>query len=204
MINEYFKLCCDHESRLQTIIEKEIPVELNDIIEYDDFYFDIDYDEKSKLVKNFTNDLDAINHECDLSGIYAVSTTPAVKYDATKILEVVNLAYEQRRACEAMFARCYEDVDNQSLDDLFKEVFQLVVFLAQSLEAFLERVRREKLSKRYRSVADMLGEMQDIRWIEHVEGKPAVSILTDRQRAVCWAFDFECPDLNAPAPRFRW
>lgn len=50
----------------------------------------------------------------------------------------------------------------------------------------------------------MLGEMQDIRLVEHEKGKPAITVLTDRQRAVCWAFDFECPDLCPPPQRTRW
>ena len=202
--NDSIKSFFYRKSSLESILNNATKIESDDLSEYDDEIFDIEYDEKRKLIKNFSTYNNVATHEHRFSGLYTVTTTPVVKYNSPKILEIVNLAYEKTTSCEAMFARCYDDVDNRKLLDLHKEVFHLLVFLAQSLLAFLEAVRREKLAARYRSVADMLGEMQDIRLVEHEKGKPAITVLTDRQRAVCWAFDFECPDLCPPPQRTRW
>lgn len=144
--NDSIKSFFYRKSSLESILNNATKIESDDLSEYDDEIFDIEYDEKRKLIKNFSTYNNVATHEHRFSGLYTVTTTPVVKYNSPKILEIVNLAYEKTTSCEAMFARCYDDVDNRKLLDLHKEVFHLLVFLAQSLLAFLEAVRREKLA----------------------------------------------------------
>lgn len=73
-----------------------------------------------------------------------------------------------------------------------------ILFVAQILGCYLSNVRKDKLNDKYDSVADVLGEMRPIRYIEHPNTKGFITPFVGGQVTICEAFGFEIPEGCAP------
>ena len=73
-----------------------------------------------------------------------------------------------------------------------------ILFVAQILGCYLGNIRKTKLNEDFDSIADVLGEMRPIRYIEHPNTKGFITPFIGRQVDICEAFGFDIPEGCAP------
>ena len=73
-----------------------------------------------------------------------------------------------------------------------------ILFVAQILGCYLGNIRKSKLEDQFDSIADVLGEMRPIRYIEHPNTEGFITTFVGKQVDICEAFEFEIPEGCAP------
>ena len=73
-----------------------------------------------------------------------------------------------------------------------------ILFVAQILGCYLGNIRKSKLEDQFDSIADVLGEMRPIRYIEHPNTEGFITPFVGKQVDICEAFEFEIPEGCAP------
>ena len=73
-----------------------------------------------------------------------------------------------------------------------------ILFVAQILGCYLANVRKTKLADEFESIADVLGEMRTIRYIEQPNTKGFLTPFIGRRVDLCQAFKFDIPEGGTP------
>ena len=186
----------DQKKALQDILWEGIPLDDDATIQRIYRFYDLEYDEKTRLLKSFKLNEDKVKRARRESGFFA-NTTHGVDFDAMTTQNHYKLRDEQEKYFAMMKGLMGAD-RQRNWSELGKEGRLLILFVSQVIGCYIAHVRKTKLDKDYHSLQSILDEMRPIRYIEHSNTKPAITPFVGDQVKICEAFGFEIPDGCAP------
>lgn len=152
--------------------------------------YNLDYDEKSRILKGFSiNEREVMLREAE-AGFFA-NTTLKIKGGAIE----ANRHYKLKNKQEKYFALLKGAFDGIQRIHTNCEIngMSFILFVAQILGCYLNNACATKLSK-YGSVADILKEMRPIRYIGHSRTQGRLSPFSKKQAEICTHLGFSVPE----------
>ena len=186
----------DQKKALQEILWEGIPLDDDATIKRIYRFYDLEYDEKTRILKSFKLNDDKVKRARRESGFFA-NTTHGVDFDAMTAQNHYKLRDEQEKYFAMMKGVMGAD-RQRNWSELGKEGRLLVLFVSQVIGCYIANIRKTKLYKDYHSLQSVLDEMRPIRYIEHPNTKPAITPFVGDQVKICEAFGFEIPEGCAP------
>ena len=186
----------DQKKALQEILWEEIPLDDDATIKRIYRFYDLQYDEKTRILKSFKLNDDKVKRARRESGFFA-NTTHGVDFDAMTAQNHYKLRDEQEKYFAMMKGVMGAD-RQRNWSELGKEGRLLVLFVSQVIGCYIANIRKTKLYKDYHSLQSVLDEMRPIRYVEHPNTKPAITPFVGDQVKICEAFGFEIPEGCAP------
>ena len=186
----------DQKKALQEILRDRIPLDDDTTIKRIYRFYDLEYDEETRILKRFTLNETKVNRAKRESGFFA-NTTHGVDFDAMTAQNHYKLRDEQEKYFAMMKGVMGAD-RQRNWSELGKEGRLLILFVSQVIGCYIQHIRKTKLDKDYHSLQSVLDEMRPIRYIEHPNTKPAITPFVGDQVKICEAFGFEIPDGCAP------
>ena len=186
----------DQKKALEEILRDRIPLDDDATIKRIYRFYDLDYDEETRILKSFTLNTVKVNRAKRESGFFA-NTTHGVDFDAMTAQNHYKLRDEQEKYFAMMKGVMGAD-RQRNWSELGKEGRLLILFVSQVIGCYIQHVRKTKLDKDYHSLQSVLDEMRPIRYIEHPNTKPTITPFVGDQVKICDAFGFEIPDGCAP------
>ena len=186
----------EQKQALETILHDEIPLDDDITIKRVYRFYNLTYDENTRILKSFTLDEKKVSRTRRESGFFA-NTTLGVTFDAMTAQNHYMLRDEQEKYFAMMKGIMGAD-RQRNWSQLGKEGRLLILFVSQIIGCYLSYIRKTKLSKDFHSVQSVLDEMRPIRYIEHPNTTPMITPFVGKQIDICNAFGFEVPDGCAP------
>ena len=186
----------EQKKALQEILREGIPLDDDVTIKRVYRFYDLVYDEETRILKNFTLNDEKVNRARRESGFFA-NTTHGVDFDAMTTQNHYKLRDEQEKYFAMMKGVMGAD-RQRNWSELGKEGRLLILFVSQVIGCYLAYVRKTTLYKDYHSLQSVLDEMRPIRYIEHPNTKPAITPFVGDQVKICEAFGFEIPEGCVP------
>ena len=186
----------DQKKALQEILREGIPLDDDATIKRIYRFYDLEYDEKTRLLKSFKLNEDKVKRARRESGFFA-NTTHGVDFDAMTAQNHYKLRDEQEKYFAMMKGVMGAD-RQRNWSELGKEGRLLILFVSQVIGCHIAHVRKTKLFKDYHSLQSILDEMRPIRYVEHPNTKPTITPFVGDQVKICEAFGFDIPDGCAP------
>ena len=186
----------EQKKALQEILRDEIPLDDDITIKRIYRFFDLEYDEETRVLKSFKLNEEKVYRARRESGFFA-NTTHAVDFDAMTAQNHYKLRDEQEKYFAMMKGVMGAD-RQRNWSELGKEGRLMILFVSQIIGCYIAHIRKSKLSKDYPSLQSVLDEMRPIRYIEHPNTKPVITPFVGDQVKICEAFGFEIPDGCAP------
>ena len=186
----------EQKKALQEILRKEISLDDDVTIKRVYRFYDLVYDEETRILKSFTLNEEKVNRAQRESGFFA-NTTHGVDFDAMTAQSHYKLRDEQEKYFAMMKGIMGAD-RQRNWSELGKEGRLLILFVSQVIGCYLAYIRKTKLYKDYHSLQSVLDEMRPIRYIEHPNTKPVITPFVGDQVKICEAFGFEIPEGCAP------
>jgi len=186
----------EQKKALQEILRDEIPLDDDITIKRIYRFFDLEYDEETRVLKSFKLNEEKVYRARRESGFFA-NTTHGVDFDAMTAQSHYKLRDEQEKYFAMMKGVMGAD-RQRNWSELGKEGRLMILFVSQVIGCYIAHIRKSKLSKDYHSIQSVLDEMRPIRYIEHPNTKPVITPFVGDQVKICEAFGFEIPDGCAP------
>ena len=186
----------DQKKALQEILREGIPLDDDATIKRIYRFYDLQYDEKTRILTSFKLNDDKVKRARRESGFFA-NTTHGVDFDAMTAQNHYKLRDEQEKYFAMMKGVMGAD-RQRNWSELGKEGRLLILFVSQIIGCYIAYVRKTKLDKDYHSLQSVLDEMRPIRYVEHPNTKPAITPFVGNQVKICEAFGFDIPDGCAP------
>jgi len=186
----------DQKEALQEILCEGTPLDDDATIKRIYRFYDLQYDERSRVLKSFKLNDDKVKRARRESGFFA-NTTHGVSFDAMTAQNHYKLRDEQEKYFAMMKGVMGAD-RQRNWSELGKEGRLLILFVSQVIGCYIAHIRKTKLDKDYHSLQSVLDEMRPIRYIEHPNTKPMITPFIGDQVKICEAFGFEIPDGCAP------
>ena len=186
----------EQKAALQEILREGIPLDDDVTIKRIYRFFDLAYDEKTRLLKSFSLNEEKVKRARRESGFFA-NTTHGVDFDAMTAQDHYKLRDEQEKHFSMMKGIMGAD-RQRNWSELGKEGRLLILFVSQVIGCYMAYIRKTKLNKDFHSLQSILDEMRPIRYIEHPNTKPMITPFVGNQVKICEAFGFDIPDDCAP------
>lgn len=181
---------------LDEILTRQIPLDDDVTVKRAYCYFKLDYNKATRILKSYALDEKKIARKKQEAGFFANTT---LKMDADPM--VAQHHYRLRDEQEKYFSmmKGLMGADRQrNWSESGKTGRLFILFVAQILGCYLGNIRKTKLADAFDSIADILGEMRPIRYIEHPHTKGFITPFVGKQIDICEAFGFEIPEGCAP------
>lgn len=159
-------------------------------------FYDLEYDEKTRLLKSFKLNNEKVKRAKRESGFFA-NTTHAVDFDAMTAQNHYKLRDEQEKYFAMMKGAMGAD-RQRNWSELGKEGRLLILFVSQVIGCYIAHIRKTKLDKDYHSLQSVLDEMRPIRYVEYPNTKSSVTAFVGDQVKISETFGFMIPDGCAP------
>ena len=186
----------DQKAALQEILRDGTPLDDDATIKRIYRFYDLVYDEKTRVLKSFTLNNEKVKRARRESGFFA-NTTHGVDFDPMTAQDHYKLRDEQEKYFAMMKGVMGAD-RQRNWSELGKEGRLLILFVSQVIGCYIAYIRKTKLFKDYHSLQSVLDEMRPIRYVEHPNTKQAITPFVGDQVKICEAFGFEIPDGCAP------
>ena len=181
---------------LEKLMADQIPLDDDATIRRAYCYYKLEYTETTRLLKSFTLDEKKVSRKKREAGFFA-NTTMRIKADPMTAQHHYRLRDEQEKYFSMMKGLMGAD-RQRNWSESGKTGRLFILFIAQILGCYLANVRKSKLADDFDSIADVLGEMRPIRYIEHPNTKGFITPFIGRQVDICQAFEFDIPEGCAP------
>ena len=184
------------QKALEKLLEEQLPLDDDATIRRAYCYYKLEYNETTRLLKNFSLDEKKIERKKREAGFFA-NTTLKINADPMIAQHHYRLRDEQEKYFSMMKGLMGAD-RQRNWSESGKTGRLFILFVAQILGCYLGNIRKTKLEDQFDSIADVLGEMRPIRYIEHPNTKGFITPFVGRQVDICEAFGFEIPEGCAP------
>ena len=181
---------------LEKLLKDQFPLDDDITIKRAYCYFKLDYNETTRLLKGFSLDEKKVNRKKREAGFFA-NTTLQIDADPMAAQHHYRLRDEQEKYFRMMKGLMGAD-RQRNWSESGKTGRLFILFVAQILGCYLGNIRKTKLNEDFDSIADVLGEMRPIRYIEHPNTKGFITPFIGRQVDICEAFGFDIPEGCAP------
>ena len=181
---------------LEKLLKDQFPLDDDITIKRADCYFKLDYNETTRLLKGFSLDEKKVDRKKREAGFFA-NTTLQIDADPMAAQHHYRLRDEQEKYFRMMKGLMGAD-RQRNWSESGKTGRLFILFVAQILGCYLGNIRKTKLNEDFDSIADVLGEMRPIRYIEHPNTKGFITPFIGRQVDICEAFGFDIPEGCAP------
>ena len=181
---------------LDKLLKDQLPLDDDVTIKKAYCYFKLDYNETTRLLKGFSLDEKKVDRKKREAGFFA-NTTLQIDADPMAAQHHYRLRDEQEKYFRMMKGLMGAD-RQRNWSESGKTGRLFILFVAQILGCYLGNIRKTKLNEDFDSIADVLGEMRPIRYIEHPNTKGFITPFIGRQVDICEAFDFDIPEGCAP------
>lgn len=160
-------------------------------------WFDIEYDRKSRLVKNFTLNEQKAGKARRTSGFYAIATL-GMDLTAMRTWELYGLRDEQEKYFQQMKGQLGCDRQrNWSEEGKTGRLF--ILFAGLVLSSYVRHIwKSTDLHKKFSSSLEVFDEMRPIRCVEHTGKAKHITPFVGGQIDIANAFGFKIPDNCAP------
>ena len=181
---------------LEKLLKDQFPLDDDITIKKAYCYFKLDYNETTRLLKGFSLDEKKVDRKKREAGFFA-NTTLQIDADPMAAQQHYRLRDEQEKYFRMMKGLMGAD-RQRNWSESGKTGRLFILFVAQILGCYLGNIRKTKLNEDFDSIADVLGEMRPIRYIEHPNTKGFITPFIGRQVDICEAFGFDIPEGCAP------
>ena len=181
---------------LEKLLKDQFPLDDDITIKRAYCYFKLDYNETTRLLKGFSLDEKKVDRKKREAGFFA-NTTLQIDADPMAAQHHYRLRDEQEKYFRMMKGLMGAD-RQRNWSESGKTGRLFILFVAQILGCYLGKIRKTKLNEDFDSIADVLGEMRPIRYIEHPNTKGFITPFIGRQVDICEAFGFDIPEGCAP------
>ena len=181
---------------LEKLLKDQFPLDDDITIKRAYCYFKLDYNETTRLLKGFSLDEKKVDRKKREAGFFA-NTTLQIDADPMAAQQHYRLRDEQEKYFRMMKGLMGAD-RQRNWSESGKTGRLFILFVAQILGCYLGNIRKTKLNEDFDSIADVLGEMRPIRYIEHPNTKGFITPFIGRQVDICEAFGFDIPECCAP------
>ena len=181
---------------LEKLLKDQFPLDDDITIKRAYCYFKLDYNETTRLLKGFSLDEKKVDRKKREAGFFA-NTTLQIDADPMAAQHHYRLRDEQEKYFHMMKGLMGAD-RQRNWSESGKTGRLFILFVAQILGCYLGNIRKTKLNEDFDSIADVLGEMRPIRYIEHPNTKGFITPFIGRQVDICEAFGFDIPEGCAP------
>ena len=181
---------------LEKLLKDQFPLDDDITIKRAYCYFKLDYNETTRLLKGFSLDEKKVDRKKREAGFFA-NTTLQIDVDPMAAQQHYRLRDEQEKYFRMMKGLMVAD-RQRNWSESGKTGRLFILFVAQILGCYLGNIRKTKLNEDFDSIADVLGEMRPIRYIEHPNTKGFITPFIGRQVDICEAFGFDIPEGCAP------
>ena len=181
---------------LEKLLKDQFPLDDDITIKRAYCYFKLDYNETTRLLKGFSLDEKKVDRKKREAGFFA-NTTLQIDADPMAAQHHYRLRDEQEKYFRMMKGLMGAD-RQRNWSESGKTGRLFILFVAQILGCYLGNIRKTKLNEDFDSIADVLGEMRPIRYIEHPNTKGFITPFIGRQVDICEAFGFDIPEGCAP------
>lgn len=186
----------EQKQALQEILRNRLPLDDDTTIKRVYRFYDLVYNEQTRILESFTLNEDKVNRARRESGFFA-NTTHGVDFDAMTAQNHYKLRDEQEKYFAMMKGVMGAD-RQRNWSELGKEGRLLILFVSQVIGCYMAYIRKTKLSKDFHSLQSILDEMRPIRCIEHPNTKPVITPFVGKQVTICEAFGVAIPEGCAP------
>lgn len=187
----------NQKEALSKLLQERIPLDDDKTIKRAYNYFQLDYDEDSRLLKGFTLNQKKIDQARLTAGFFA-NITHGLKLTPIEAHHHYLLRDEQEKYFSMMKGIMGADRQRNSTET-GKTGRLFILFVSQIIGSYLSYIRKTKLSDSFHSVLDVLNEMRPIRYIEHPNTVGFITPFVGKQVEISQAFDFDIPEGCAPA-----
>jgi len=184
------------QQALEKLLADQLPLDDDATIRRAYCYYKLDYNETTRLLKSFSLDEKKVCRKKREAGFFA-NTTLKIDADPMVAQHHYRLRDEQEKYFSMMKGLMGAD-RQRNWSESGKTGRQFILFVAQILGCYLSNTRKSKLEDQFDSIADVLGEMRPIRYIEHPNTKGFITPFVGRQVDICEAFEFDIPEGCAP------
>ncbi|MCQ2501859.1 MAG: transposase [Lachnospiraceae bacterium] len=184
------------QKALEKLLEEQLPLDDDATIRRAYCYYNLEYNETTRLLKTFSLDEKKIERKKREAGFFA-NTTLKINADPMIAQHHYRLRDEQEKYFSMMKGLMGAD-RQRNWSESGKTGRLFILFVAQILGCYLGNIRKTKLEGQFDSIADVLGEMRPIRYIEHPNTKGFITPFVGKQVDICEAFGFEIPEGCAP------
>ena len=186
------------EAVLRKMLVDEVVLEDYDKVKKENYYYKIDCDSATRLIKGFKRDDKKVEKTTMLSGFFSI-ITHKLNYDAMETYRIYRLRDEQEKCFQQMKSQMVSDRQrNWSEEGKTGRLF--ILFVSLILGAHMRYVwSSTNLRKLFSSSLEVLDEMRSIRCIEHTNRARVITPFVGAQVAICDAFGFPIPKGCAPA-----
>ena len=181
---------------LEKLLSDQLPLDDDITIKRAYCYFNLEYNETTRLLKGFSLNEKKVARKKREAGFFA-NTTLKIDADPMAAQRHYRLRDEQEKYFSMMKGLMGSD-RQRNWSESGKTGRLFILFVAQILGCYLGNIRKTKLNEDFDSIADVLGEMRPIRYIEHPNTKGFITPFVGRQVDICEAFGFNIPEGCAP------
>lgn len=181
---------------LEKLLKDQIPLDDDTTIKRAYCYYKLEYNETTRLMKNFSLDEKKVARKKREAGFFA-NTTLRLNADPMTAQQHYKLRDEQEKYFSMMKGLMGSD-RQRNWSEGGKTGRLFILFVAQILGCYLGNIRKAKLEDQFDSIADILGEMRPIRYIEHPNTVAFITPFIGKQVDICEAFGFDIPEGCAP------
>lgn len=181
---------------LDSILGDRTPLDDDATIKRAYCYYKLKFNETTRILESFELNEKKVARKKREAGFFANTT---LKIDADPVLAQhhYKLRDEQEKYFNMMKGIMGAD-RQRNWSESGKTGRLFILFVAQILGCYLGNVRKTKLSDKFSSIPDVLGEMRPIRYIEHPNTNPFITPFVGQQVDICEAFGFGIPEGCAP------
>ena len=181
---------------LEKLLKDQFPLDDDITIKRAYCYFKLDYNETTRLLKGFSLDEKKVDRKKREAGFFA-NTTLQIDADPMAAQQHYRLRDEQEKYFRMMKGLMGAD-RQRNWSESGKTGRLFILFVAQILGCYLGNIRKTKLNEDFDSIADVLGEMRPIRYIEHPNTKGFITPFIGRLVDITEALGFDIPEGCAP------
>lgn len=181
---------------LEKLLKDQIPLDDDATIKRVYCYYKLEYNETTRLLKSFSLDEKKVSRKKREAGFFA-NTTLRLNADPMTAQRHYKLRDEQEKYFSMMKGLMGSD-RQRNWSESGKTGRLFILFVAQILGCYLGNIRKAKLEDQFDSIADILGEMRPIRYIEHPNTVAFITPFVGKQVDICEAFGFDIPKGCAP------
>ena len=184
------------QKALEKLLADQLPLDDDATISRAYCYYKLEYNETTRLLRSFSLDVKKVERKKREAGFFA-NTTLKIEADPMIAQHHYRLRDEQEKYF-SMMKGLMGAGRQRNWSESGKTGRLFILFVAQILGCYLGNIRKTKLEGQFDSIADVLGEMRPIRYIEHPNTKGFITPFVGRQVDICEAFGFEIPEGCAP------
>lgn len=160
-------------------------------------WFDIKYDQKTRLIEDFSLNEQKVGKARRTSGFYAIATL-GMDLTAMQAWDLYGLRDEQEKYFQQMKTQLGCDRQrNWSEEGKTGRLF--ILFVSLVLSSYIRHIwKSTELHKKFSSTLEVLDEMRSIRCVEHTGKAKHITPFVGAQVDIANAFGFKIPENCAP------